>query len=170
MTVGTAIRLEVYPAGSSSAAVGTCLFDLRNLVLLDYLDHPISGDVPREGSKWVQSASGVEDAWISGPDYTLSANVRWVPTAPQASPVLVSGWDGRNEATGVNCGVQAMLRAGRQKTTLRYVPDRSACTTYIDSYLQEPMTDLPTLEENRGPFRTFPLKLRNASTPYEGVP
>lgn len=167
---GNAMRWDIYPNGATAANTGSTYVENRNIVLLDYLDTPIADETPREGSEWVQSYSGVEDAWFNGPDYRLSAKARWIPTTPQSSPVIVSGWDGRNEATGVNCGVAAMLRAGRQKATLRFVPDRSACTTYIDSYLVDPLKDPPTLEANNGPYRTFPLVLRNASTPYEGVP
>jgi hypothetical protein len=91
--------------------------------------------------------------------------VRWVPTIPRSTPAIVSGWYGENESTGVNCGVKAMLKAGRDKNSLRFVPDRSVCTTYMDSYLVDPMNGAPDLEPNWD--RTFPMTLRG-STVYTG--
>lgn len=168
LTDGTGLALELFPAGASAASMGTATFYLQNGVLLDYLDGPVSDAVPREGSVEAQAVSGVEDAWVLGPNYRLTATMRGIAARPQATPVAISGWEGMNTAVGVNCGVAAMLRAGRAATSLRFVPDRSASATYTDSYLQ-PDDDTPE-REGAGPYRRHPIVLWNASAPYEGVP
>lgn len=165
LTSGNVHERRCYGANLSGTSTGSTYWYLRNLVLLDYLDDPMAFTSPRQG-QWATSASGVPDSWIPGTDYRLKGRVRWVPTTPQSFPVLASGWDGRNEAVGINAGVQAMLTAGRNKQVLTFVPDRSTCTANIDSYLAAPMREAPTLESTGGPYRTFPLELRNASTAY----
>lgn len=163
---GNSHSLELRPATTNAAATGTTSFYVQNMVLLDYLDTAVAYDQPREGSEQVQSPSGVEDAWTVGTDEMLKCNVKAVPADPRSTPAIVSGWYGTNESTGVNCGVKAMLKQGRDKQVLRFVPDRSVCTTYMDSYLVEPMSEAPGVDTNPGD-RTFPMTLRGSSV-YTG--
>lgn len=166
MVSGNTHRLELYATASGAANTGATIFYSRPMVLLDYLDNAVAYSVPREGSEQVQAPSGVEDAWTIGTDEMLRCMVRAVPADPRASPAIVSGWYGESESSGVNAGVKAMLKAGRDKQVMRFVPDRSSSTTYMDSYLVEPMGDAPTIDTNPGD-RAFPLALRG-STVYAG--
>ena len=126
----------------------------------------VASDDPRAGYEQVQNPSGVEDAWTVGTDYRLEADIRFVSRMPVDSPLTYSGWDGLNEIGGVNVGVGAMLRAGRDKQDLIYVPDRSDCSTFITSKLDQPLQGGVALEED-GSRRTR-IVLRNGTTEYEG--
>lgn len=154
-------RVYFYGATSTAASTGTTSYYVRNVVLLSYLDGATTWPEPRNGSAWAEAPSGTEDAWIVGTNWHLAGTVRHIPDTPTDSPETVSGWYGANEATGVNCGVAAMLSAGRDKQTLRWVKDRADCATYVDGYLVEPMRGRPELEPNWR--RTFPLELRSSS-------
>ena len=100
-----------------------------------------------------------------GTDYHLAGDIRWIPDSPTDTPAIVSGWYGDNESTGVNCGVAAMLTAGRDKQSLLWVKDRSDCTTYTSGYLVQPMNGRPDLEGNWR--RKFGIELRSTSV-YRG--
>ena len=168
-TAGNTMRITVYPAGQTASDTGGSFFYCRNLTLLDVLDNLVTYTEPREGSAWAQSGSGVEDAWIQGTDYRLDATVQWVPKAERDTPASVSGWGNPLERIGVNCGVQAMLRAGRNKETLTFYYLRTAPSTDYgtNAYLVDPMRGAPTLHPNGD--RTFTLSLRSASTPFLAV-
>jgi len=162
VVAGNQPNLYLYGTDYTNAALtGSTIFSMRHLVLLDYLDDAVSWDEPRDGSFVAQSAGGVEDAWDAGTDEHLRGTVRWVPAAPRDTPISVSGWYGAAESPGINSSVKAMLRAGRDKNVLRWVPDRSVCTTYMDSYLVDPMKGAPDLEPNWD--RKFALELRGSS-------
>jgi hypothetical protein len=164
VTAGTQYRLLLGGgAGTSETA-----YYLRNIVLLDYLGtETVAYPRPRDGSEIRRFPSGSQDAWYVGTDEVLSAAVRSVPLNPRGSPVIVSGWDGPNETTGVNAGVRAMLTAGRQGTVLRFVPDRSVATGYNDSYLLEPLRDPPEVA-SRGSDLDFRLELVS-TTAFTGI-
>jgi hypothetical protein len=164
-TYGNSARPELYATGATVSLTGSTYYYLRHLVVMDYLDGAVSWSEPRDGSAQAQGASGTEDAWTIGTDEHLRATVRWVPDFDRASPASVSGWYGAADAPGINDGVKAMLTAGRDKGLLRFVPDRSVCTTYMDSYLVEPMRGSPDLEPNWD--RKFTLELRG-TTVYTG--
>ena len=151
------------PAGlASHTPTGTVFQYVRNGVLLDYLDGAVASSALRAGSQTGQTLSGVEDAWVSGRDYLLTGQQRWVPLAARDTPVTCSGWRGANESTGVNCGVSAMLYAGMGRNVLQFVPDRSACTTYVNAYLQRPASAEDIALEPNGE-RTYPFQLRSTS-------
>ena len=40
---------------------------------------PVTDRPAREGSAWAQLPSGLEDAWITGRDFQLTAQVRFIP-------------------------------------------------------------------------------------------
>lgn len=163
---GQTMRLTIYPVGETASATGSCKVYLRNLCLLDVLDQPVVWEEPREGSAWVQGASGVEDAWIQGTDYRLSAVVGWVPPAlGRSSPAVVSPWGLPNERIGINTGVGAMLRAGRRKDALFFMPERIKGFAFYGTTctLVEPMRGAPEVLPN-GDVR-FRLELR-ATTPF----
>lgn len=160
-------RLYLYGATSSSATTGTTSYYVRNCVLLDYLDDAVSFPRPRRGSAWAQAASGTEDAWIVGTDEILRGRVRWVPRVAASTPVVKSGWEGRNEATGVNCGVKALLTAGRAKSALTWVPDRADCTTAQSVYLSAP-EDADAVELEGNGQRSMTVELRSTS-PFVGL-
>lgn len=115
------------------------------------LDTPVAGPLPREGSEWVQLASGVEDASLAGHDETLSGDVRWVPTESTVTPAA-TGWDGV-------AGWAAFLQWARAKNVFRFYPN-TAVESYYPCYLVEPMTALPTPE--RDGRRRFTLVLRTS--------
>ena len=121
------------------------------------LDNVVAGDEPRAGFAVDQAPSGVEDSWDNGTDYVLSADVRYIPQADTVSPTA-TGWDGAT-------GFRAFVQWARKKNLVRFYPDKDA-GTFIDSYLVEPMTGQPELEEDG--TRRLRLKLRNASTAYDG--
>lgn len=123
-----------------------------------FLDNVKSGDQPRDGSEWVQSPSGVEEAWITGTDFYIEFDVRWIPQVDTASPVA-TGWDGTT-------GVREFLKWARQKNAFRFVMDATSLGTYILSYLVDPTTGYPDPEDDG--TRKIRLRIRNASTAYDG--
>jgi hypothetical protein len=129
-----------------------------NTLTVGYLlDNDTSGSEPREGSAWTQAPSGTEDAWITGTDYVLVGEFRWIPQTDTATPAA-TGWDGGGK-------FREFLEWARAKNLIRFYPDATA-GGFIDSYLVEPMKGLPTLELNGE--RRLPFKLRNPTTPYDG--
>ncbi|HXH40178.1 MAG TPA: hypothetical protein VNN08_16230, partial [Thermoanaerobaculia bacterium] len=83
---------------------------------------------PRPGSEWVQGSSGVEDAWITGYDNTLTCRAAFIPDGG-SSPTSLSG----------SVGWQAFLDWGRQKNPVRFVPDVTSPLFYVDGcYLVDP--------------------------------
>lgn len=129
-----------------------------NTLWLGYpLDNISAGDEPRAGSSFDQAPSGVEDAWIVGTDYVLSADVRYIPQADTAVPVA-TGWDGVT-------GFREFLRWARDKNQFRFYPDAAGGTFFL-SYLVEPMSGQGDSEDDG--TRRVRLKIRNASAPYDG--
>lgn len=161
---GNVHQLQLRPGAGAVGATVTSYFYVRNVVLLDPLDTLKAYREPRDGSEVRQGPSGTEEAWTVGTDYYLSGQMRHIPADVRDFPSLVSGWRGANEAAGINCSVDAMLTQGRDKQTLRFVPDRSAASTYRDSYLVEPMRGEPDYEEGGSLDFTAPLKLRGSSS------
>jgi hypothetical protein len=121
------------------------------------LDNVKAGDEPRAGSAFDQTPSGVEDAWITGFDYTLEAELRWIPQTDTASP-LATGWDGAT-------GVRAFLQWARQKNQLRFFPDATS-GTFITCYLADPAQGYGDVEADG--TRRLPFRLRNGSTAFDG--
>src|SRR6266581_6330916 len=92
--------------------------NFENVLSIGYSLFDIVTDFePREGTEWVQSPGGAEDAWWTGGDYTLAGIVKWIPDVPGTNPVQspVSG----------SVGWQAFLTWARQKNALRFVPDQT---------------------------------------------
>lgn len=160
-------RIELYATGGTAGLTGTTVYYHQNMVLLDLLGTPKAFSRPAAGYEAVTAPSGVRDAWkVNAPDEVLQGRISWVPTTARSFPQIVSGWDGQNEAVGVNCGVKAMLEAGWDMNLLRVATDRSVCTTYNDAYLTQPGQDwAPELEGNAD--RALNLELVS-STPFSG--
>jgi len=162
VVVANTPMLYLHATQRSNASVGSTVFYVANVVLLDLLGSPLVFRRPRDGYEALVAPSGVEDAASYGDEYPLIARTSWVPTTARSFPQIVSGWDGQNESVGVNCSVSAMLSAGWNKNTLRFAPDRSACTTYVDGYLRRPGKDWrPELEGNAD--RAFEMELVSLS-------
>jgi hypothetical protein len=121
------------------------------------LDDYVSYSTYREGSEFIQTMAGVEDAWIVGTDYTLEGTLRWIPTASSTNPTQ-TGWDGTT-------GVRAFLEWARQKNQIRFFPD-TTINTHILSYLVEPLDGKHEVEPDG--TRSIRLVIRNATTPYDG--
>lgn len=123
------------------------------------LDNVKCGDSPREGSEQLQSPAGSEDAWTVGTDYLLEADVRWIPGTVSSAPVA-TGWD---DAT---TGVRLFLQWARDKNAFTFYPDQNSGTNIANCYLVDPMTGTPDPEADGS--RQLKLKIRNASTPFDG--
>lgn len=165
LTVGNNHQLRVYGAIRGGTAVGSTYWYLRNVVLLNHPGGSVSWDEPRDGSERVDGLDGTTDVWLLPKDFRFRGEVNGVPSRPRSLPLLVSGWEGANESIALNCGVQAMLKAGQDARTLTFVPDRADCATSIASKLVKPTKgDRPTTRLNGD--RSIGLELRNTSTPY----
>lgn len=117
----------------------------------------VSDREERDGSEHVQSPAGVEDSWITGRDYVLDAEVRFIPDGPNTSPV-------QTQLSGANSW-QAFLDYARDANALRFIPDETALDFYIDNvYLVEPRKGFGGL----GPDirRKARIKLRNATMDF----
>jgi hypothetical protein len=110
----------------------------------------------------VQGVSGLEDAWITGYDYTLSFDARYVaigagsPFGGVPNPLA-------NPLVGVG-SLQDFLDYARAKGSFRFIPDITTPLNYVDGcYLVEPMKD-----DGRGLTQrldwTQRLKIRNPTT------
>jgi len=107
-----------------------------------YFGYPLYSVIPdrepRAGSEWAQAVGAVEDSWITGWDYTLTCEARWLPAVPnfygsQAPNALQTQLSGAT-------GVQGFLDWARAKNTFRFVPDVTLPLFYIDGcYLADPM-------------------------------
>ena len=112
---------------------------------------------PREGSEWIQGASGIEDAWITGRDYTMHCEARWIPDNP-------GGALGETPVSGPTA-FQAFLDWARDKNTFRFVPDASVPLFFVDScYLVEPVRGFGSLTADIK--RRLPLKLRTVTMDF----
>lgn len=156
--------LYLYPAGAQTADTGTASFYVRNAVLLDYVDNYRRYADKRVGYATVEGGSGVRDAWDQGTNYHRRGTVQYIPATPRDAPVTVSGFLGGNEATGVNCGVEAMLLAGMQMTSMVWVPDRSDCATNQSVYLTSPSAGWEPQQQPNGDFG-FEMELVTATDP-----
>lgn len=105
----------------------------ENELLIGYsLFDWITDRPPREGSVFVQAPSGAEDAWVTGRDYVMDAEVRFIPDKPSTSPerAVVAG----------PLSVQAFLDYCRDKNDFRFVPNVNTPDFYVEQcYLVEPI-------------------------------
>lgn len=163
---GNSHRLRLYGATITVADNGATIYYVRNVAALGLVDNVIAWDQPAAGYATARNSAGTEDAWVTATDYMVGLDVRWVGQSPADVPIEVSGWEGLNEVPGINCGVGAMLRAGRDKEDLLWVPDRSDCSSYITSKLAEPLQGPPSLEQDGR--RRQRIVLRNTTTEFAG--
>lgn len=105
----------------------------ENELLIGYsLFDWITDRPPREGSVFVQAPSGAEDAWVTGRDYVMDAEVRFIPDKPSTTPerAVVAG----------PLSVQAFLDYCRDKNPFRFVPNVNTPDFYVEQcYLVEPI-------------------------------
>lgn len=120
------------------------------------LDNAIAYSKNREGTEYVQSPSGVEDAWVVGTDFMLTGDIRWIPTSASISPSQ-SGWDDVQ-------GWRAFLEDARAKNEFRWYPDRSLAP-YHTCYLVNTDTT-PTLEPDG--TRALHIEMRQSSSSFVG--
>jgi len=112
---------------------------------------------PRDGSEWARSPGGAEDAWITGRDYALQCNARFIPDGPNASPV--------QSAVSGPTGFQSFLDWTRDKNPVRFVPDIGNPLFYLDNvYLVDPLKGFGSLGGDLK--RAVSLKFRNASVDF----
>lgn len=166
-TSGNSARVELYGASGTAAATGTTSYYLRHLVFTDYLVDAIGDDENRDGSEDRQGPSGVEESWLTGTDYTLNATIRWIPAAPVIDPVIKHQWSGQAEYQGVNDGVAALIRAGRDKNAITFVYDRADCAVATSGYLINDNAKA-TAEADRQDEKQIAIRLR-ATVPYGTV-
>jgi hypothetical protein len=131
---------------------------LANTLVFGYpLDSVKSWSALRPGSERARFGA-FTDAWVTGRDYFLSAQSRWIPGVSTAS---ATGWDG-------STGWDAFLQWAQDCNTVRFYPDRNQ-TAYWDVVLEEPTGEdanaEPELESDA--TRSVKLKLR-ATTPFTG--
>jgi hypothetical protein len=164
ITPGTG-NLRLYPNLTGFASAGQTLFYLRPVFTHGYsLDSALAQPIARGGSSAVRSPSGVEDAWDYGTDELLTGVLRWMPRDFIPDPAS-SGYDGNGtDLVGVGC--RSLLRAGRQRLTIRYVRDRTDCTAFVDGYLTDPYDSASALVEPDGTI-SQPITLKS-TTPYRG--
>jgi hypothetical protein len=114
--------------------------------------------VPREGSQWGQGPSGIEDAWITGRDYTLWCTARWIPDGGDGS--LASPLSGPT-------GWQAFFDYARDKNPFRFVPDATYLNAYVDAcYLVDPLAKGPLGALSPDILRNVPFQIRNATVDF----
>lgn len=145
-----ASKVHLYVIRPDNAGTnGTCYFYARNTVLFDVPDSPMFFRRPREGSEFTQGRSGIEDAWLTGIDYHLQFDARFIHSLDTDSPATATGWWGRNDTVGVGASVEALLEAGWRKEEFYYSPLRSSLIGFFGQvYLFSPMDGQPTLEPN----------------------
>lgn len=119
------------------------------------LDNVTAGSEPRAGSVFHQAASGVEDAWVAGLDYELTADVRWIPQTSTSSP-LATGWDD---------GFRSFLEWARQKNVLRFYPDAANVFVFVDCYLVDPMQGYGAFESDGSRKVTLTLRVAPLAIP-----
>lgn len=145
---GNTHQFWIYGAKSSAATTGTTLYYIRSSLLIgDPLDRANAFGAPREGSEFLQTDGGVEDAWITGIDQLLMGGIRWIPAELQEVPRPGSPWNGDGDFATVNLGWDHFLNDwAREKQTFLWVPNRAIADENVSSYLVEPMQGNPGLE------------------------
>jgi hypothetical protein len=125
-----------------------------NVLVIGYpLDDAVAYGEPREGSDFVQGASGVEDSWVQGEDQCLEGTIRWIPQLVTTTPAA-TGWD---DATGF----RDFLSWARAKNVFRWYPDIAGTPgTFYNMYLVDPMKGGGDLEDDR--TRKFHVKMRTS--------
>src|SRR5260370_14506582 len=125
------------PSQVSSILWGT---NFENVLNRGYpLQTVITDREPRSGTDYVQGISGLEDAWVTGFDYTLDVEARFLPVTPNfygaaaVNPL-------KSQVSGA-LGVQGFLDWASAKNTFRFVPDYTVPSFYVDGcYLMDPKT------------------------------
>jgi hypothetical protein len=167
------------PAATTTAdttSQGTLTVLGRSIVYFSRpLDDPVGWTVPRAGSVLRETSSGVRDAWNLGDVQRLMGFSRFIPPSDWDAAAEGTGWEGRGEAVAVNVGYDALFRAAHDATLMRWVPDRTDCSTFVDCYLNplsgKPETERRVLSSTTGNIaqRIAPIDLTSyGDIPFEG--
>ena len=161
IVAGNDHELQLFPASfTSPTPTGATDFYLRHtLIVGEPFDQAVSYSQPRDGSRHVQAASGIEDAWITGRDEILEGGIRWIPTEPQGIPRVSSPWNGDGEFPGINTSFDFWLEEAQCKETFLWVRDRSLSTVNVSSFLVNPLKGRPGLEQDF--TRILPVAFRS---------
>lgn len=119
-------------------------------------DSLITYPLPREGSKLSRSRGGAVEATLTGTDWILEADVKWVPDRDLTSPAQ-TGWQSGG-------GWQGIIAWAQNGGTVRLIPDTALPKIWIDAELVAPTTDPPSI--NGDATQSVHLKLR-ALTPFD---
>lgn len=150
---GNAHRHRIEPGTGTIFVYGASaiLFDL-------HLDRAHHWSENREGSVTVEARSGVEDAWLTGTNYFVEGEFRWIPSTDTGAPYNRTGWDGVREHRMINVGVDSALRWGRDKQLLTWCPDRANTKVNQTVYLWGPLDGGPGVENDDTKRVTLTLK------------
>lgn len=131
---------------------------LENEVRIGYpLFDVVTDREERDGSEHIQGPSGIEDSWITGRDYTLDTEVRWIPDGPGTAPVQT--------ALSGPVSWQEFLDWARDANAFRFVPDENVPDFFVDSVrLVEPRKGFGSLSTDIK--RNVRLKLRNPTVDF----
>lgn len=173
-------EIWVAPAAATVSDVtgtGTLTILMRSLAVFGRpLEDPEAWPVDAPGSQSTEISSGIRDRWKTrNKDQVFAASARLIPSAECVDANGLgdaSGWDGEAESPGVNCGISALLAAGSDDDTIRFVPDRTVPGTFVDSYMIEPTTEKPETERwVRDSFGLIALRqLRFTLRSVDGTP
>lgn len=161
-------ELRLLGATNTAAATGSTSYYVRNVLVMEPLDRAGAFPKPRQGTEFLQTDGGVEDAWITGYDWTLKGTVRWIPAEFQPTHRVLSGWNGDGVFTGVGVGWEYFLTSHAwEKQTFLWVPDRANSNLNVSSYLVEPITAEPLPEQDFTRQLTFQVRSSDGSK-YKG--
>lgn len=123
------------------------------------LNSVVAESKDRQGSERVQFVSGIEDAFITGTDFHLRFEARWIPVTSGSTPAgnSISGWD---EADGVD----AFLQWARQTNQFRFIPDKDDAGTFILSTLVNASVD----KDDAQGLHVVSMEIRNPNSAYLG--
>lgn len=128
--------------------------NFENVLLLGELYNPVTDREYRDGSVFEQGPSGVETSWVTGRDYVLEGEVRWIPDGPGGTQSPVSG----------PTAFQEFLTWARESNAFRFVPDSTLPLFYVENcYLVEPRRGFGAFLNIK---RSVQIKIRNASMDF----
>jgi hypothetical protein len=131
----------------------------ENVVSLGYpLGSVLPDREPRRGAEWVQGATGIEDAWLTGFDHVLSLEARFLPGVPNFDGAAAP--NPLQSAIQGAANVQGFLDWARAKHSFAFVPDVTAPGFVMPGcYLADPVTGGRSISPRLDWSQT--LKIRN---------
>lgn len=159
---GNATTVYLSPAANGTSDTGTTNFYVRKMITLGLVGEVVAYDQPGPGYEEARNDAGVEDAWVPSTVERIDMAVTHIPKGWGGTPYNIGGYDGVSTYAS---SFRTMLRAGRDKQDLLFIPDLSDCTDYVTSKLADPLTGAPSLSPDG--LRQIRLSLRNVGSPYE---